>query len=379
MRLFGCGLTIAAVAFGFIHLGLARRAGFGRGFSLCHGRIERQIGLHRRFGRARGLGGFHRGLCHRLRRRLRRGGGDDWHDNGGCDVRDDGRGVCALLTPLCPARLVVTAVIPARLVLAAGLIFATGLVVTTLLVVPARLILTAGLVALAAVTLRAVVVPVLAIAAVRIVVAILVVVPVLIVATVLIVAAILVITTVLVIATVLVIVARLVAIATVIPLTIAIAVIAARLLLRAGLWRFNQIVVLTASIDHLNRAGIVLHPIPAPFAAIVAVIAPGFAVAVAIPIPITVTVAVLATILVRLALLAALTLFLLGGHLTHRLTQEAGVMLGVLHEILSGNTVIRELGIPCEELILLDDLLWRAAHFPLRARAVEHAVDDVAE
>lgn len=373
MRLFGCGLTIAAFAFGFIHLGLARGAGFGRGFSLCHGRIERQIGLHRRFGRARGLGGFHRGLCHRLRRRLRRGGGDDWNHNGGCDLRDDGRRVCPLLTPLCPARLVVTAVVPARLVLAAGL------VVTTLLVVPARLILTAGLVALAAVTLRAVVVPVLAIAAVRIVVAIVVVVPVLIVATVLIVAAILVITTVLVIATVLVIVARLVAIATVIPLTIAIAVIAARLLLRAGLWRFNQIVVLTASIDHLNRAGIILHPIPAPFAAIVAIIAPRFAVAVAIPIPITVTVAVLATILVRLALLAALTLFLLGGHLTHRLTQEAGVMLGVLHEILSGNTVIRELGIPCEELILLDDLLWRAAHFPLRARAVEHAVDDVAE
>lgn len=359
MRLFGCGLTIAAVAFGFIHLGLARRAGFGRGFSLCHGRIERQIGLHRRFGRARGLGGFHRGLCHRLRRGLWRGGGDDWHDNGGCDLRDDGRRVCALLTPLCPARLVITA----------GLIFATGLVVTTLLVVPARLILSAGLVALAAVTLRAVVVPVLAIAAVRIVVPVL------------IVAAILVITTVLVIATVLVIVARLVAIATVIPLTIAIAVIAARLLLRAGLWRFNQIVVLTASIDHLNRAGIILHPIPAPFAAIVAVIAPGFAVAIAIPVPVTVAVlvAVLATILVRLALLAALTLFLLGGHLTHRLTQEAGVMLGVLHEILSGNTVIRELGIPCEELILLDDLLWRAAHFPLRARAVEHAVDDVAE
>jgi hypothetical protein len=62
-----------------------------------------------------------------------------------------------------------------------------------------------------------------------------------------------------------------------------------------------------------------------------------------------------------------------------RLGQHPGVMLGVLLEILGGDTVARELRIAGELVVLVDDLLRRAAHLALGAGAVEDAVDDIAD
>lgn len=89
--------------------------------------------------------------------------------------------------------------------------------------------------------------------------------------------------------------------------------------------------------------------------------------------------AALLTTLLRVVLLIALTLFLFGGHLAHRLAQQAGVMLGMLQEVFCSDAVIRQLRVTGEKLILLDDLLRRATHLAFGARAVEDAVDDVAE
>jgi hypothetical protein len=61
------------------------------------------------------------------------------------------------------------------------------------------------------------------------------------------------------------------------------------------------------------------------------------------------------------------TLLLLGGQFALRLGQHAGVVLGVLHEVLGSDAVIGHLGVAREDLILLDDLLRRAAHLALRS------------
>ena len=53
-------------------------------------------------------------------------------------------------------------------------------------------------------------------------------------------------------------------------------------------------------------------------------------------------------------------------------------MLGVLQEILSGHAVIAQLRITGQLLIFVDDLLRRAAHLALWARAVKHPIDDIA-
>ena len=100
------------------------------------------------------------------------------------------------------------------------------------------------------------------------------------------------------------------------------------------------------------------------------------------PVLITVLAGVLVAVLATLpAILVVLLLarLLLGGHFAHRFTQEAGVMLGVLQEILGGHTVIRQLGIAGELLIFLDHLLRRTAHLAFGAGAFEDAVDDIAE
>ncbi len=85
------------------------------------------------------------------------------------------------------------------------------------------------------------------------------------------------------------------------------------------------------------------------------------------------------TISVLMRLLVLLARFLFGGHLTHRFGKHAGVMLGVLREILGGNPVIRQLAIAGELLIFLDDLLRSATHLAFGAGAFENAVDDIAE
>ncbi|MFT6450863.1 MAG: hypothetical protein ACJA06_000343 [Halocynthiibacter sp.] len=58
--------------------------------------------------------------------------------------------------------------------------------------------------------------------------------------------------------------------------------------------------------------------------------------------------------------------------------QHPGVMLCVLLEILERHPIIRELRIARKLVIFLDDLLRRTAHFALRARTFEHAVNNIA-
>jgi len=80
---------------------------------------------------------------------------------------------------------------------------------------------------------------------------------------------------------------------------------------------------------------------------------------------------------VLLKLLLAGLLF--GGLLAHRFGQHAGIMLGVLLEILSRNAIIAQLSIAEKLLIFLYYLLWRTTHLTFGAGAVEGAVDDIAE
>ena len=78
-------------------------------------------------------------------------------------------------------------------------------------------------------------------------------------------------------------------------------------------------------------------------------------------------------------LLILLALFLFGGQFAVRFGQHPGVMFGVLRKIFGRNPVIRQLTVTGQLLIFFDDLLRRAAHFALGARAVEHTVGDIAE
>jgi len=106
------------------------------------------------------------------------------------------------------------------------------------------------------------------------------------------------------------------------------------------------------------------------------------AVGVALPSPAT-NIALLPVIVAVIAawLLPALgtALFLFGRHLAHRFAQHAGIVLGMLHEVLVRHAVIRQLRVAGEVLVLFDDLLRRTAHLALGTRRVEYTVDDVAE
>ena len=84
--------------------------------------------------------------------------------------------------------------------------------------------------------------------------------------------------------------------------------------------------------------------------------------------------------LVAIARLALTVTALIGFALqfARRFAQHAGIVFGMLQEILIGNAVVTQLGIAGQHLIFLDDLLWRAAHFTLWPRTVKHTVDDVA-
>ena len=86
----------------------------------------------------------------------------------------------------------------------------------------------------------------------------------------------------------------------------------------------------------------------------------------------------LITLLLIALLLLALPRLLLGGKFALRFGQQAGVMLGMLVEVFGGDTIIRQLRVAREEDILFNDLLRGAAHLAFGARAVEDAVDDIA-
>ena len=71
---------------------------------------------------------------------------------------------------------------------------------------------------------------------------------------------------------------------------------------------------------------------------------------------------VLASVLPAIALLILLARLLLGGHLARGFGQHAGIMLGMLQEILGSHAVIRQLRVTGEHLVFLDDLLGRTTH-----------------
>ena len=54
-------------------------------------------------------------------------------------------------------------------------------------------------------------------------------------------------------------------------------------------------------------------------------------------------------------------------------------MLGMLLKVLSRNPVIRQLRIARQLIVLVDNLLRRAAHFTLGPRRIEHTVYDVTD
>ena len=54
-------------------------------------------------------------------------------------------------------------------------------------------------------------------------------------------------------------------------------------------------------------------------------------------------------------------------------------MFSMLHEIFGGNAVVGQLGITGQKLIFFNQLRGGAPHLAVGARAVEDAVDDIAE
>ena len=90
-----------------------------------------------------------------------------------------------------------------------------------------------------------------------------------------------------------------------------------------------------------------------------------------------VTILRIAVLLVPILAIPVLTVAA-GIHFTHRLVQKAGVMLGMLLEVLERHAVVRKLRVAGKLIILLDDLLRRTAHLAFGAGALEDAVDDVA-
>ena len=160
---------------------------------------------------------------------------------------------------------------------------------------------------------------------------------------------------------------------------------------------YQSSLIIVAPVKTLSDWGIAVEIGLITTALITAIVAPVIAV-VAITLTITVAVllvcglliavilaTILATILLAIPatlrgiLLILLALFLLGGQLAVGFGKHAGVMFGVLREILGGNAVIRQLGVAGQLLIFLNDLLRCAAHLAFGARAVEHTVGDVAE
>ena len=110
---------------------------------------------------------------------------------------------------------------------------------------------------------------------------------------------------------------------------------------------------------------LVARLIPALFAALIARL-------VALPL--------LRLLLIPLGLAVAILAFLLFAALIDlalRLGQKPQVMFGMLLEILHRHAVIAKLGIARQLVVLVNDLLRRAADLALGTRAVENPVDDI--
>ena len=83
-------------------------------------------------------------------------------------------------------------------------------------------------------------------------------------------------------------------------------------------------------------------------------------------------------LLAALAILALLVEAVVSCLLPLRLAEQPAVVLGMLQVALRRHPVARELRVARQHLVLVDDLLRRAAHLAIRPRALEDAVDDVA-
>lgn len=118
---------------------------------------------------------------------------------------------------------------------------------------------------------------------------------------------------------------------------------------------------------------------------VTAIVIPADVIASAVVATIVVAGLVSAAIAVRLnvagfvAVLTGLVELLAFGHFALRLTQHPGIMLGMLQKRLLGDAVVRQLRIPRKSQIFFNDLLGRPANLAFGARAVEDAVDDIAQ
>ena len=165
----------------------------------------------------------------------------------------------------------------------------------------------------------------------------------------------------------------------------------------AGFGCFHQprLVIGGRKVDHGSRTRHLATGapvIPAILAAVVTTIVPTLVAPILCTVRLTVTTPILTAILSGIAFTTVLTVialtvllavlaagFLFGCHFTLRLGQHAGVMFGMLQEILGRHTVVRELRITGEKGVFLDDLLRRAAHLALGAGAVEDTIYDIAK
>ena len=89
----------------------------------------------------------------------------------------------------------------------------------------------------------------------------------------------------------------------------------------------------------------------------------------------------IAAVLLTIAALGVLGLLLLAPrvHFALRLAEQAGVMFGMLLKVLGGHPIIRELRIPGQLIVFIDNLLRCPAYFAFGPGTVEHPIDNIAD
>gem|GEM_PF-5818373 len=103
-----------------------------------------------------------------------------------------------------------------------------------------------------------------------------------------------------------------------------------------------------------------------PFGTWTAVVALTPPVAAIVPVSVLTIARLLARRGVIVGLLLRLLRFPAGIRLALRFAQHTCVVLGVLLKILGGDAVIRQLRIPRQLIVFVDDLLWRSANLAFR-------------
>ncbi len=150
-----------------------------------------------------------------------------------------------------------------------------------------------------------------------------------------------------------------------------------RLRCRTGFRRLDQPrSILVTHLDHIGRAGGAAVVVGATIvvltrvAAILATVRPTTLLAAMLAtLMVVATIAIAAGIaaLAALITLLCLALFLFARHFPRRLAQHPGIVFRILKKALLGHAVIAKLGVASEPLVLVDDLLRRAANLAFRA------------